>query len=259
MNPSHCRIIPCQGLWNGRLLLFDSLPSTNDWVLSNAPSCRHGDVVRALRQTAGRGRFQREWITPAENCLTVTAVLEESRISERSRSACGQAAAVAVAMTMKEYGLRPALKWPNDVTISGRKTAGILAEGQGGTGILAVGAGINVNLTRRALKGIEQRCTATSMLLEKGSVFDVDRVYNLLRGFLAQTMDKTISRGFSALKAFWEINDSLRAKYIRVSGPGAASAEGRYHGIDDLGRLLLAKKSGEVTAFWSGDVSVEAL
>ncbi|MCK5849556.1 MAG: hypothetical protein KAH23_01480, partial [Kiritimatiellae bacterium] len=64
-----------KGLWGGRLIIFESLPSTNKWVLDPANDCRHGDIIYARAQTCGRGRFHRDWHTPGNTCLTISIVI----------------------------------------------------------------------------------------------------------------------------------------------------------------------------------------
>lgn len=62
------------GLWGARRLVFDTLPSTNTWARDNLPACQHGDVIRAMTQTAGHGRLGRPWSASAGLSLAVSIV-----------------------------------------------------------------------------------------------------------------------------------------------------------------------------------------
>ena len=86
-NKKQPKIVENAGLWGGRLLIFDSLPSTNQWALDNIGRCRNGDVIRAITQIAGRGRFQREWLSPVNRCLTISVVIKTETMEARRTSA----------------------------------------------------------------------------------------------------------------------------------------------------------------------------
>lgn len=239
------------------LLIFESLPSTNRWALDNAAALRHGDAVRAIRQTAGHGRFERVWLSPGDRGLALTIVLHPPRSMDWMAQRSGFAAALAVRDTLSFFGLPAQLKWPNDVVVGGRKIAGILAERDDPAGPVALGVGLNINLTRADFRGATLLYPATSMRIETGRQFDVTAVcLRLLRRFDAwwRRMEKL---GAPCIGRAWARHDFLRNRSITVHSPAGAAA-GRYAGMDDEGRLILAKPGGEVCAFWSGDVSLRS-
>lgn len=125
----------------------------------------------AGEQTEGRGRLGRSWhALPGTSVLCSVALrpaVEPSRLPELSLVA-GAACAEAIAAVT---GLRPALKFPNDVLIEGRKVAGILAEAREGRVVL--GMGINVNAAAEDLP-TETDTPPTSLSLESGH--EIDRV-----------------------------------------------------------------------------------
>lgn len=110
------------------IIFLDETTSTNDEVKQRAVNgAPEGLVVWAAVQTSGRGRQGRPWISAAGLGLTFSVLL-------RPRSAAGGglflnlAAALAVARALSAYCPRTTVKWPNDVLINGRKTAGVLVE-----------------------------------------------------------------------------------------------------------------------------------
>lgn len=123
--------------------------STNDRLKDLARrGAAEWTIVLAERQTRGRGREGRAWVSPAGGLYL--SVLLRPRFERISLLPL--AAGVAVAETAAEHGLDVTLKWPNDVLVGERKLAGILAEAASGpAGTEWVVLGIGVNLTRGTL------------------------------------------------------------------------------------------------------------
>ncbi len=136
--------------WLGRTVYsYGSVKSTNDVAVKMIEKAApEGAIVTAEEQTKGRGRFTREWHSPPGAGIYVSIIL---RPALRPEDAPGIAimTAVALADTVSHYN--PGLvqiKWPNDVWINGRKTAGILTELSAERNKIhhvVVGVGINVN------------------------------------------------------------------------------------------------------------------
>lgn len=130
-----------------------------------------GTVAVAEEQTEGRGRLGRSWEAPAGTSILVSVVLlppvETPRLPELSLVAGGAVAEAILEVT----GLEPAIKFPNDVLIGGRKVAGILAESSGGRVVL--GIGVNANQTGDQLP-VDAQTEPTSLRVELGG--PVDRI-----------------------------------------------------------------------------------
>jgi BirA family biotin operon repressor/biotin-[acetyl-CoA-carboxylase] ligase len=116
-----------------------------------------GAVAVTEEQTEGRGRLGRRWHSPPG--------VETARLPELSLVA-GEACAGAIAAVT---GTAPEIKLPNDILISGRKVAGILAEAREGRVVL--GIGVNVNVSADDLP-TEVDVPATSLLAETGHEID---------------------------------------------------------------------------------------
>ena len=126
---------------------YDELPSTQDVALERIRigMARPGELVVAARQTAGRGRRGRTWVSAA-GALHATAILP---VPDEGWEWTGIAAALAIAQGLRALGVPAGVKWPNDVVDeSGRKLAGLLLE-TAITGDLVseavLGVGVNVN------------------------------------------------------------------------------------------------------------------
>ena len=240
------------GLGGGRWLRFDTLDSTNAWALAHAGELRHGDVVQAVRQTAGRGRLGRSWAAPADRALTLSVALRETPAGLRPHNLT-QVAALAVRDLLADERIACALKWPNDVFASGFKICGILAETDPTGACHVVGIGLNVNLSDADFAGLDLRQPATSMMLQRGDLFDVAGVGARLIGKLAEVWRRLATSGMAGLRAEWAAHDGLAHQRVRVT-QGDAILTGRYTGLGEGGFLTLVDDAGQPHTVQAGDL-----
>ena len=240
-----------EGLWGGWLRIFDELPSTNGWAMDHLDICLHGDVIWAHRQTEGRGRMGRTWISPGSQGLTLSIVLADW--TQELMPVVGQITALAVWRMLKHYGIKAQLKWPNDVLTGGKKIAGILAEGDLKRGIIVVGIGLNVNLGQQDIAQGSFDKPTTSMKIEKGIDFDLYVVGKRLMAEAENAFDEAKKAGMPILLENWKQNDWLSGKKICISVPNR-TIRGVYRGLDGRGRLCLMDEDGKGHVFWAGDV-----
>jgi BirA family biotin operon repressor/biotin-[acetyl-CoA-carboxylase] ligase len=122
---------------------FEELDSTNRYLLDEARAgAREGVVAVADHQTAGRGRLGRTWDTQPEAALLVSFLLRPTLPGDRLHLVTAAVAVAAAAACEDVAGVRPELKWPNDLLVGDRKLAGVLAEAD--LPSVVVGIGINV-------------------------------------------------------------------------------------------------------------------
>jgi BirA family transcriptional regulator, biotin operon repressor / biotin---[acetyl-CoA-carboxylase] ligase len=167
----------------GRPYLYAEVTTSTQRLLGDEHS--EGAVALTEEQTEGRGRLGRRWLSPPGVSLLFSVLLEPpvetARLPELSLVA-GQASAAAIATVA---GVTPEIKLPNDVLISERKVAGILAEAREGRVVL--GIGVNVNVPGEELPTEVER-PATSLLVETGHEIDraellVELLDRLERGY----------------------------------------------------------------------------
>jgi BirA family biotin operon repressor/biotin-[acetyl-CoA-carboxylase] ligase len=149
-----------------RVLHEPSVESTNDLAREAA---RRGwpdrSVFVADYQTKGRGRHGRTWLCPPRAGLLTSVLL---RRRDAPAYTFTMLAAVALCEAIERLlALEPAIKWPNDVVIEGRKVAGVLAEAtdDGREQVVVIGVGTNVNLEPEELADLPN---ATALSLEAG-------------------------------------------------------------------------------------------
>ena len=133
-----------------RLLTYDEIDSTNAEALRLLRQGERGPLwISAQRQSAGRGRRGRKWVSVPGNLHASLLLTEPGPAEHWPQLAFVAALAVHDAIVEVAPEIRPLLelKWPNDLLLSGAKFAGILIEGEGGEEGGAVAIGIGVNCT----------------------------------------------------------------------------------------------------------------
>lgn len=195
------------------LLLLEDTPSTNTEALRLAQEgAPDGTTIVAERQTAGRGRLGRPWLSlPGEN-LYCSVVLRHSPPSAQLTgwlSWVPLSSAVAAAHAFRALGKVPiTLKWPNDLLVGTRKLGGILCESGGSASkrlFVVVGIGINVNVPAEGFPE-ELRGLATSLAIETGGPVDraalLASLLNHLEhwnGLLLANGPRSVSREYASL------------------------------------------------------------
>ena len=235
-----------------RILYYPELKSTMDEAARLADEgAEEGTVVIAERQSAGRGRQGRSWVSHPGNLLF--SVLFRPNLAQLPFISVigGVAAARAV---RKTTNLVPRIKWPNDLMLDGRKAAGILAESAivGDSVCYAVlGIGINVALDTSDTEEIS--AFATSVNAAAGR--EVERE-SLLRQLLQDLDDLYIrlTRGESPLPEWRELLETTGRRVEATFGKD--SYAGLAEGVDDIGNLLLRLDDGAVVTLTAGDVTL---
>ena len=257
--------------WTRTTHLFDVVTSTNDVASALASAgAPEGTMVVAGEQTAGRGRRGRSWSSPSAGGVYFSVVLRPGARAEGPDTETmlwTLMAAVAVADGIERAsGLRPDIKWPNDLGVARpataaegagwRKLAGILAEGvvTGGTvQHVVLGVGINVARANRDVRG-----PATSIEEETGVVVSPARLWACCAASLARRRGQLTAEGPSPVLDAWRARApssvGSRVSWRGESGPRT----GWTAGIDDTGALRV-ESLGEIVTFVGGELSWEDL
>lgn len=238
-----------------KVLCFEELKSTN--VLACELGDKHepeGAVVIADRQLAGKGRLGRRWESPAGVNLYASVLLRPA-MPPWEAPQLTFVSAVAVAESIAElHGLPARVKWPNDVLIGGRKTAGLLNEMSGELerlNYVVLGIGVNINMEPDHFPS-DLRHPPTSLAIEKGA--SVDRA-EFVR-FLLQRLDELyalyLDQGFEPVRRRWEACCDLVGQFVEVDQQGRVE-RGTVRGVDADGALVLDTPGGEARVL-AGDV-----
>ena len=243
-----------------RILYFQELGSTMDEAAKlGQEGADEGTVVIAERQSAGRGRQGRSWVSQPGNLLLSVLFRPSLERLPFISIIGGLAAARAV---RKIAGLEPGIKWPNDLMLGGKKAAGILAESavEGETVCYAVvGIGINVALNTEAddaiatiatsVNGAAGREVARELLLRQ-LLLELDDLYRSLPSGVTGNGESPITEWSSLLAT---IGNRVTATFSDEKVSGLAV------GVDETGNLLLRTDSGDVITLTAGDVTLSGL
>lgn len=238
------------------LALLDNCASTSTLLLDRAQQgASSGSVVVCERQTAGRGRRGRSWLSAPGDSLTFSLLW---RFPEGTPPPVGLSLAVGVAVARTLEGMGAAgvrLKWPNDILVDGAKLGGILIEtlSSGGRHAAVIGIGLNVRLPREIAAAVD----APAGALEAVMPFAPSRnllLAGLLDG-LAAMLEEFARSGFAGLIEEWLARNAHAGQPVRLIAEGAAPVEGRCAGVDADGALLLETETG-LRRIVSGEVSL---
>lgn len=239
-----------------QLRVIAQCESTNSELLSDPPG--DDDRVAVLvcgRQTAGRGRRGRDWLSWGDASLTFSMLW---RFAPDAPVPAGLSlvAGLAVARCLEQLGVEGVqLKWPNDVLVHGRKLAGILVElmpGRGRTPAAVVGIGINLSLPAEASLPAGVDAVALDQVIATPP--DRNRLLALLLAEFAALFATYATAGFAAFRGAWEQRNAHAGLPVRISGEGR-EIEGTCLGVDEDGALRLATGSGPQRVL-SGEVSL---
>jgi BirA family biotin operon repressor/biotin-[acetyl-CoA-carboxylase] ligase len=239
--------------------VFEETTSTNDVIEKLArDNVAEGAVVFAESQTKGRGRLGRKWVSPLKKGLWLSVLLRPAmRPAQVTRLTVASATALARALR-KHTGIRPQIKWPNDILIGGKKLAGILTELNAEVDkvrYVILGMGINVN---HALTDFppELRKLATSVRIEKGETQDRARLAVQILQELEVDYRRIQEGKFEAVADEWEEQCATLGQPV-VIHVGDRTVRGTAESLDQDGALLLRTQHGHLERIIGGDVTLE--
>ncbi len=244
------------------LEIFSEIGSTNSYLLDEpAPAAGRFRIAMAEHQTAGRGRMNRKWHSPASSgiCMSMSYTFA---LTPPNLPCLTLAIGIGLAQALEGIGVPGVgLKWPNDIVVSDGKLGGILTEISATPGdqtTVVTGVGINFDLgqvreVRDFLPGIGSVSDLASSMSEVPSRSSVsagliDKLY--------ETFAKFDANGFEQYIGTWKQFDWLRGQPVSVEVPGG-TIDGICEGIDPDGALVLQTSTGPQRVM-SGSVNLAA-
>lgn len=229
---------------------FEEIDSTNSWLAQKAANgAPEGLVAYADFQTAGRGRLDREWVSPPGASLLCSILLKAPLGVNELQLVVAAVALSARAALVRLSGVRPDLKWPNDLIVDDAKLAGLLAEAVVTPDGLATVVGIGINLTDVGPSHV----LSTSVLDESGLTIAPRALLDILLYELEHRRDLLESvDGRTKLRAEYEKALATIGRRVRVER-SADVLVGDARKVDGSGRLVVDVDGVEMV-FSAGDV-----
>ena len=239
--------------------VFQETTSTNDVIEKLArDGVEEGAVVFAESQTRGRGRLGRKWTSPAKGGLWFSVLLRPGlRLQETTRLTVASATALRRAIE-SQTGLKPEIKWPNDILIRGKKVAGILTELSAELDrvkYVVLGIGVDVNLSPGDFPS-DLRKVTTSLNAELGRPVSRSELAVAILRELDRDYGRIASGQFEAVADEWEEHGTTIGQEV-VIRTGDRRIRGRAESLGEDGALLLRTEHGHLERIVGGDVTLE--
>ena len=232
-----------------RILAFETLTSTSDYLKENLSSLEDGAVVVTSFQSKGRGRKGRSWESSSGD-LIFSLLLQD--VPSNSFSVLPLLSGVALSLALEDHDVRPSIKWPNDLYFHTKKIAGILCEGVSEGGRQSAIIGIGVNLAPREFsKDIALKAESLGNLghpIQKEELLP-----NFLNHFDALWNSSLLGKAdwFPLLKN----RDFLKNQRVHLNYYGE-NLRGTAKGIAPSGALLVEKEDGQIIQVTSGEATL---
>jgi BirA family transcriptional regulator, biotin operon repressor / biotin---[acetyl-CoA-carboxylase] ligase len=247
-----------KGLFGKKITYVKSVNSTQEIAHNLArDGAIEGSIVLADEQTGGRGRLGRPWQSPAGTGIWMSLILRPEIPLQKAPQLTLLIAVAASKAIEKVTGLEAAIKWPNDLLINGKKTAGILTELQAEADSIhsvIVGIGMNVNQESKDFSE-EIAQIATSLAIEGGQTYKRAEIIGALLQEIETLYHQYLQKGFGVVKLLWESRAFSLGKRITARSV-SGSITGYAKGITDEGVLLLEDDTGKVHSIYSADIEI---
>jgi BirA family transcriptional regulator, biotin operon repressor / biotin---[acetyl-CoA-carboxylase] ligase len=228
-------------IFGKRVYYFDSIGSTQDQAMRMAlDETNNGAVIIAEKQTNGKGRLDRKWISPKGGIWLSIILRPKFDISVITLFPIASALALSNAIE-KTLNIKSELKWPNDITIKGKKIAGLLVDASVESNkienmVLGVGINFDVDVKQieKILKGTpnfygiasltEQNKEIKPVLLVQAFLMELEQVYDLLNAGHTKKIIRDWTRRSSTIDKIVELNTEhgkIKGKVIKMDYDGA--------------------------------------
>jgi BirA family biotin operon repressor/biotin-[acetyl-CoA-carboxylase] ligase len=239
------------------VLFFPTVGSTNDVIHEHAQAgAAEGLLAVADEQTVGRGRLDRRWWAPPGRSLLMSLLLRPPIPPVQAARLTMCLGLGAVEGIEQVTGLRPQLKWPNDLLLEGRKLGGMLTElrldgNRIEYAVLGLGVNVNVEFDSSSPPDVAANAVSLSMALDRS----VDRLPLLVTILAAcEAWYDRLLTGQSPHEAWAARLDTL-GREIAVTLP-TGTLRGTAAGVTAEGALLVRDESSQLHTVWAGDVTV---
>ena len=183
---------------------FACLDSTNLWSKQNIKLFNSNElsVITADEQRLGKGRRDREWVSPRGGLFSSFCFFVDG--FKKEYMSLAKLMTVSAGKTLEKFDCPILIKMPNDLFLSGRKIAGVLGENSyyQDSLVFIIGVGVNVNVESQLLAKIDQ--PATSMMLELGNQVNMQQFLSELTMNFSQDLKLFLEKGFDPFNPYFD-------------------------------------------------------
>jgi BirA family biotin operon repressor/biotin-[acetyl-CoA-carboxylase] ligase len=238
-----------------KIINFDEIDSTNTYSKKNIENIGDRTIIVANKQSSGHGRFTRKWMDLGTENIYMSFILKPGDKFLPVYSNLTQYLSIILCKMFEEEGLKPSIRWPNDVLINNKKIIGILCETVMKGNLLkglVLGVGINLNANPKDISNINQ--PATALNLELGRNVDKKIFLNKLLNTFFENYDNFLNYGFKSIREEYLKRTNILDRDIKVA-IWDKIISGKAIDIDIQGNLLLKLAStGEIKNINMGEL-----
>ncbi|MCL2680242.1 MAG: biotin--[acetyl-CoA-carboxylase] ligase [Coriobacteriia bacterium] len=240
------------------IFVHDQLESTNKTAKEMAiAGAAHGTLVIAQQQTAGKGRYGRDFHSPAQGGIYFSLILDPRQLPFDTPTLVTAFTAVCVCTAIEALTTKtPQIKWVNDLFLDGKKMCGILTEAvmdfeSGTTAWIVVGIGINFS--------DDGSTSARDLPATAGFVFDAEKPLTTRNRLIAEIVNRLLSADISEKEVLAQYKQRmfLLGQRVRVTRSDE-QFEALVLDIDDSGQLVIRTDDGQQLTLSAGEISIRA-
>lgn len=240
-----------------QLEILTSIDSTNNYLLESTETAEKTIAVFSEQQTAGRGQFNRKWVSSDLGKNIALSILYHLANKPNKLTGLSLVIGLAIVQTLEEYGLKEIqLKWPNDILYHGKKLAGILIETRPSKpGLRSIVIGIGLNLYKPTINAPFLKQAITDVYSIQKLPPQRNRMAALLLKNVLTKLSEFQDTNFSTFIKSWEKLDYLKNKTIHIQTPKAIF-KGIARGINTEAQLCI-EINGRLHYFNNGEVCIQ--
>jgi len=243
--------------------IFETIPSTHDYLKNKLKNNAKNSIAHTISspfdfclaeyQSAGHGRFDRKWISPAESNIYLSCRWKNNNI--QNINGLSLVVGLSVTAALKSTGLQNlTIKWPNDILWQDKKLGGILIDIIPHALIISIG--LNVNMPEVDMENMTRPWTSLEKIT--GNTQNRNKIAGLLINYLLYYLDLFEKNNFNYFMSEWKKQDYLLNKEINLSldPKEIHKITGIARGINSDGCLLLEDESGKIKPYAAGEASI---
>lgn len=216
---------------------------------------KNGTIIVADEQTEGKGRMDRSWHSAKNKGIWMSMILRPEILPTQAPQITLLAASALAELMERTIGVTPQIKWPNDILINHKKTAGILTEMQSEQDqirYIVLGIGINVNHDPDEMPE-DIRSLATSLKIESNQKWNIQTIIQEFLTIFEKEYDQFLATGFEQVKKKWERYGYKIGEVVPVQ-VGKELFDAKLIGIEADGALRVKKADSTEKVLYSAEI-----